>query len=186
MALLPRHGPVPETRREIGGPAGRARRFIAGRPPGREVLCAGRADNLDAARVLRPSPTGAVPELARTGDCASRMTSARAEWRGLPMQERDVRGGLPDARDAPRSRCRGGLLERGADEQPCARLREVATRSGRIAMVPATGAGPVYRSDQMSRPDGESGGQGRNRTTDTRIFSPLLYQLSYLASNWKL
>ncbi len=27
-----------------------------------------------------------------------------------------------------------------------------------------------------------NGGQGRNRTTDTRIFSPLLYQLSYLAS----
>src|SRR5438132_9535193 len=28
-----------------------------------------------------------------------------------------------------------------------------------------------------------TGGQGRNRTTDTRIFSPLLYQLSYLASD---
>ena len=28
---------------------------------------------------------------------------------------------------------------------------------------------------------GSSGGQGRNRTADTRIFSPLLYQLSYLA-----
>ena len=27
-----------------------------------------------------------------------------------------------------------------------------------------------------------SGGQGRNRTNDTRIFSPLLYQLSYLAT----
>ena len=27
------------------------------------------------------------------------------------------------------------------------------------------------------------GGQGRNRTTDTRIFSPLLYQLSYLAES---
>jgi hypothetical protein len=25
------------------------------------------------------------------------------------------------------------------------------------------------------------GGRGRNRTTDTRIFSPLLYRLSYLA-----
>ena len=25
------------------------------------------------------------------------------------------------------------------------------------------------------------GGQGRNRTIDTRIFNPLLYQLSYLA-----
>jgi hypothetical protein len=29
---------------------------------------------------------------------------------------------------------------------------------------------------------GKSGGQGRNRTTDTGIFSPLLYQLSYLAA----
>ena len=27
----------------------------------------------------------------------------------------------------------------------------------------------------------ESGGKSRNRTGDTRIFSPLLYQLSYLA-----
>ena len=28
-------------------------------------------------------------------------------------------------------------------------------------------------------------GQGRNRTDDTRIFSPLLYQLSYLAPNYQ-
>jgi hypothetical protein len=27
----------------------------------------------------------------------------------------------------------------------------------------------------------QDGGQGRDRTADTRIFSPLLYQLSYLA-----
>ena len=27
-----------------------------------------------------------------------------------------------------------------------------------------------------------SGGSGRNRTTDTRIFNPLLYQLSYRAN----
>ena len=27
-----------------------------------------------------------------------------------------------------------------------------------------------------------NGAQGRNRTTDTRIFSPLLYRLSYLAA----
>ncbi len=27
------------------------------------------------------------------------------------------------------------------------------------------------------------GGLGRNRTTDTRIFNPLLYQLSYQASS---
>ena len=28
----------------------------------------------------------------------------------------------------------------------------------------------------------KDGGQGRNRTIDTRIFNPLLYQLSYLAT----
>src|SRR5690606_29171222 len=31
----------------------------------------------------------------------------------------------------------------------------------------------------------ESGGPGRNRTTDTRIFNPLLYQLSYQAKAGK-
>ena len=29
----------------------------------------------------------------------------------------------------------------------------------------------------------KNGAQGRNRTTDTRIFSPLLYQLSYLGTS---
>ena len=29
---------------------------------------------------------------------------------------------------------------------------------------------------------GQSNGRGRNRTGDTRIFSPLLYQLSYLSN----
>ena len=28
------------------------------------------------------------------------------------------------------------------------------------------------------------GAQGRNRTTDTRIFNPLLYQLSYLGTRY--
>ena len=31
-----------------------------------------------------------------------------------------------------------------------------------------------------------SGGQGRDRTGDTRIFSPLLYQLSYLAMGFRV
>ena len=29
-----------------------------------------------------------------------------------------------------------------------------------------------------------SGAQDRNRTSDTRIFNPLLYQLSYLGTRW--
>ena len=41
------------------------------------------------------------------------------------------------------------------------------------------GTGPVERPTPARSSDG---GQGRNRTTDTRIFSPLLYQLSYPAN----
>ncbi len=33
--------------------------------------------------------------------------------------------------------------------------------------------------------EGVTGGLGRNRTTDTRIFSPLLYRLSYRAKGAK-
>ena len=44
----------------------------------------------------------------------------------------------------------------------------------------------MYRMTQglkhgVSNPIDKYGGQGRNRTTDTGIFSPLLYRLSYLA-----
>ena len=35
---------------------------------------------------------------------------------------------------------------------------------------------------QLGNFRGGRGAQGRNRTTDTRIFSPLLYQLSYLGA----
>jgi hypothetical protein len=38
------------------------------------------------------------------------------------------------------------------------------------------------RSGNLAAPMPIGGGQARNRTTDTRIFSPLLYQLSYLAN----
>ena len=36
----------------------------------------------------------------------------------------------------------------------------------------------------MSRALFKFGGPGRNRTTDTRIFNPLLYRLSYQAKTW--
>ncbi len=38
---------------------------------------------------------------------------------------------------------------------------------------------PIFRLDKI-------GGQERDRTADTRIFSPLLYQLSYLATRVKV
>src|SRR4051812_42782356 len=45
---------------------------------------------------------------------------------------------------------------------------------------------PERNSTRIRRIGGaERGGQTRNRTEDTRIFSPLLYQLSYLAARVK-
>ena len=35
--------------------------------------------------------------------------------------------------------------------------------------------------ERGGEPPESNGGQGRNRTSDTRIFSAVLYQLSYLA-----
>src|SRR5687767_10252368 len=43
------------------------------------------------------------------------------------------------------------------------------------------GGNPGTRRLTSSYPE-EQHGQGQNRTADTRIFSPLLYQLSYLAA----
>ena len=42
-------------------------------------------------------------------------------------------------------------------------------------------AKPQKKMPRMSRALFEFGGPGRNRTTDTRIFNPLLYRLSYQA-----
>jgi hypothetical protein len=52
---------------------------------------------------------------------------------------------------------------------------------GRIFDAAATDGPPVMPENPCASKIG-GGGQGRNRTTDTRIFSPLLYQLSYLAT----
>ena len=39
---------------------------------------------------------------------------------------------------------------------------------------------PCRATEKTQKNQWTDGAQGRNRTTDTRIFSPLLYQLSYL------
>ncbi len=44
-------------------------------------------------------------------------------------------------------------------------------------------AEPRARSMKQIHEEG-SGAQDRNRTSDTRIFNPLLYQLSYLGTRW--
>jgi hypothetical protein len=70
-----------------------------------------------------------------------------------------------DARGCRRAPHRGGSLHRG-------RLR------GAIAQeLHRHGAAACPQQHQVIE---KNGAQGRNRTSDTRIFSPLLYQLSYL------
>ena len=54
--------------------------------------------------------------------------------------------------------------------------------AAKTVLVPYPAEGQKETADEyVSRFMELDGGQGRNRTTDTRIFSPLLYQLSYLA-----
>ncbi len=55
-------------------------------------------------------------------------------------------------------------------------------------MKTRTGSATAKQAKYAEKPNkmaggviGKSGGKGRDRTDDTRIFSPLLYQLSYLA-----
>ena len=64
------------------------------------------------------------------------------------------------------------------------RLRGCAASAGQTSLADALAALAsaerwTRRSSRAAR--AKSGGQGRNRTSDTRIFSAVLYQLSYLA-----
>ena len=65
----------------------------------------------------------------------------------------------------------------GADQpQPLSEEQSESSMELSAAKAIAQQAAPV-RDFEIEK----DGGQGRNRTTDTRIFNPLLYQLSYLA-----
>ena len=63
----------------------------------------------------------------------------------------------------------------------------IRVRSRNFRLRQGTGTWGREAAGEQDLPGGQalfrhSGGQSRNRTTDTRIFSPLLYQLSYLAN----
>ena len=66
-------------------------------------------------------------------------------------------------------------------------LREAPARGvRRVGREPRSGeagphALPIRLDISVRRFAAHRNGQGQNRTADTRIFSPLLYQLSYLA-----
>ncbi len=62
-------------------------------------------------------------------------------------------------------------------EDGCAAVAQHKPKNHKKSPSYALGASPPSQSHW----DENLGGLGRNRTTDTRIFNPLLYQLSYQA-----
>ena len=63
----------------------------------------------------------------------------------------------------------------------------VSARAARIIEPQFSGSVPArrrFRSEERPHYGVKHGGRGRNRTADTGIFNPLLYQLSYPAGNW--
>ena len=51
-----------------------------------------------------------------------------------------------------------------------------------VSKLPKLGTFYFLGVTEVVKNGGKRGGQGWNRTTDTGIFSPLLYRLSYLAA----
>src|SRR6266545_4293153 len=94
---------------------------------------------------------------------AASATSASARRRGRNVLVIET----PHGSSAGDTRGPRGEVHRMVGCMTCARVTPV-TRCGRAAG--STGLGACVAN-----------GQGQNRTADTRIFSPLLYQLSYLA-----
>ena len=68
-------------------------------------------------------------------------------------------------------------------EAPCSTSRtapqETSDESASVRVISALREGQTPSNLSILK---EDGAQGRNRTSDTRIFSPLLYQLSYLGA----
>ncbi len=128
--------------------------------------------------------------------------------------ERFAPGGWSDSPQSPRTlrlgQAAAAAVQDPADEPSRSRNAIVGTtawarsRTGRTAAIGAgksrTGrSSPAWRRrsrrtswggtiEPVNAPDGPAAcsGRGRNRTGDTRIFSPLLYQLSYPSSGMNL
>ena len=129
-----------------------------GRPP-QTCVAACRCRPVHAAAGVRrlpdARPTG--PDDGSAGDPAAAAATRHRRQRQDHQQQRCVRAGL----------VRGTCARRAASSRTTGPARSAASaRSRRCG----------YGGEQ-------AGGQGRNRTTDTRIFNPLLYQLSYLATS---
>jgi hypothetical protein len=86
------------------------------------------------------------------------------------------------------------LLARAVYNQPRVLVLDETTRHldlpreralvRRLAQWPLTRVARAFRKRKRPTENGQAsgiGGQGQNRTADTRIFNPLLYRLSYLA-----
>jgi len=145
------------------------------------------------------SMTGAHPKVVQTVMRHSSITLTMDTYGHLfPGQEADAVGRLRDLLGVPLA---DALRATGTDDQLPKPAQRVAQQLGRVSVQSGATAcnspsqdAPPQKKSPKSVQFADSGdetlgsatqcqsGQGRNRTADTGIFSPLLYRLSYLTT----
>jgi hypothetical protein len=188
----------------VGRPAGRdsagVERFAPGgganRPRGVERIAPGgwseSPQGGGAIRPSRPGPYGwdrPLPRqfrIPRTSP-AGRETQSSARRPGLdPARGEPPRSGPERVAQAGRARARGLRAGGGMPSWPGRGSQSGPARWPSRRRSRRTSWGGTI--EPVNAPDGPAAcsGRGRNRTGDTRIFSPLLYQLSYPSSGMNL
>ena len=119
-----------------------------------------------AARAQCPRPTAVAGRDGSSGTQSSRATGAAATLRRDAAREPPMFFALEE-----RASCRAGRQPADEDRKVVRRPKGMGKPAGSTKEKTPTGNGWGFNS----------GGLGRNRTTDTRIFNPLLYRLSYRA-----
>src|SRR5262249_41889169 len=109
-------------------------------------------------------------------------THTKTQWQGRALTSHRRRGVLPAPGQRRRQRRHPSVQQEAAGVGGLLQLPEAPRRPRWTHAVRATKAKNEARdvTTVLGLYIFENNAQGRNRTTDTRIFSPLLYRLSYL------
>ena len=120
--------------------------------------------------------------------CVNRARSHRhniSSWLSMAGSRRSKRASIRRRRierSLPATQCRFSRLPRNNRADPHASLNGNRTKLSHFFTRKRLVRRKTGESPEISKRDFQDGAQGRNRTTDTAIFSRMLYQLSYLGA----